>query len=71
MNLFSKEVDKAVKSPNLVEWERIEKQLKANVKAARKIGGNELKWAISDYDKHYKDKDLYVEAGQKQYSIFD
>jgi len=71
MTLFDDKVDVSVKSPNTAEWERIEKQLKANVKAAKKIGGDELKWAISDYEKHQQKRDAYVEAGQKQLNIFD
>jgi len=71
MTLFDQQVDKAVDSPNVAEWNRIEKQLKANVKAAKKIGGDELKWAISDYEKHQQKRDAYIEAGQKQLNIFD
>jgi len=71
MTLFDQQVDKAVDSPNVAEWNRIEKQLKANVKAAKKIGGDELKWAISDYEKHQQKRNAYVEAGQKQLNIFD
>jgi len=71
MTLFDQQVDKAVDSPNVAEWNRIEKQLKANVKAAKKIGGDELKWAISDYEKHQQKRDAYVEAGRQQLNIFD
>ena len=71
MTLFDQQVDKAVDSPNVAEWNRIEKQLKANVKAAKKIGGDELKWAISDYEKHQQKRNAYIEAGQKQLNIFD
>ena len=72
MNLFSKEVDKAVNSPNVSEWERIEKQLRKDVTAAKRTGNaEELKWALEDYTKHQQKRAAYVEAGQKQYSIFD
>ena len=72
MNLFSKEVDKAVNSPNVSEWERIEKQLRKDVTAAKRTGNaEELKWALEDYAKHQQKRAAYVEAGQKQLSIFD
>ncbi len=72
MNLFSNEIDKSVKSPNIQEWEAIAKQLKKNVTAARRTGdAQELKYAIEDYDKHYRKKTSYLEAGIKQLSIFD
>lgn len=72
MTLFDQQVDKAVDSPNVAEWNRIEKQLKANVKAAKRSGdAQELKWALEDYDKHNQKRDAYVQAGRQQLNIFD
>ena len=72
MTLFDDKVDVSVKSPNIQEWEAIAKQLKKNVTAAKRAGdAQELKYAIEDYDKHYRKKTSYLEAGIKQLSIFD
>jgi len=72
MTLFDDKVDVSVKSPNIQEWETIAKQLKKNVTAAKRTGdAQELKYAIEDYDKHYRKKTSYLEAGIKQLSIFD
>jgi hypothetical protein len=72
MDLFSNEIDKSVKSPNLVEWETIELELKRAVKAAEKSGDKSaLQYARQDYYKHLQMKDAYIASGKKQLSIFD
>lgn len=72
MDLFSTQVDKSVKSPNLREWEDIERTLKAAITKAEKSGDKTaLKHARQDYYAHLQKKDAYIQAGKKQLSIFD
>lgn len=61
-----------VKSPNEREWEQIRRELIAALRSARKSGSDEaVANAKEDVARHDALKQKYMEAGEKQLTIFD
>ncbi len=72
MTLFDGQVDKAVKSPLMKEYESIELKLMKELKDAEKAGNKEcIRVARLNLSDHVLKKPQYQDNAKKQLSIFD